>query len=589
MMKEIQRLFDIPYYQLKNYPKQDALGAKVGGKWVTNSIQEFIDNANLASRGLLKLGIGPGDKVAMISNNRPEWSMMDIGILQIGAIGVPVYPTASENDYKFIFNDAAIKLCIVSDKELLAKVRSVEKEVPTLQGVYTFENIDGAKPWTEILKLGDYDDGGEVEKLKANCKAEDLATLIYTSGTTGLPKGVMLSHRNIVSNCLACRDRLPIDHTARALSFLPICHIYERMLVYLYILSGVSVYYAESLETIGDNIREVKPHVFTAVPRLLEKVYDKIVAKGAALTGIKKKLFFWAVDLGLQYEPYGVNGAWYEFKLKIARKLIFSKWQEALGGNVKVVASGSAALQPRLARVFNAANVPVMEGYGLTETSPVVTVNCEKERGLVFGSVGRPIDGVTVKIAEDGEILVKGPNVMLGYYNRPDLTSEVIDGEGWFHTGDIGEMKNGAFLRITDRKKEIFKTSGGKYIAPQVMENKFKESRFIEQMMVVGENEKFPGALVVPAFAYLKEYCAEAGIEYKSDQDIVQNEQILRKIRAEIDQYNANYGSWEQVKRFELIPKEWSIDGGELTPTLKLKRKVILEKYKHLLEKIYNQ
>lgn len=588
-MEEIRCLFDIPYYQQKHYPKSDAFGAKINGEWVTQSIDEFLADANKVSKGLRKLGIGPNDKVAIIANNRPEWNIMDIGILQIGAIGVPIYPTISEADYKFIFNDAEVKLCVVSDEELLGKVKAIEGEVPTLNGVYTFDDIPGATSWKEILKLGEEGDQAEVDQLKSQCDPDGLATLIYTSGTTGLPKGVMLSHNNIISNCIASIERLPVDHHAKALSFLPLCHIYERMLVYLYILTGVSVYYAESMDTIGDNLREVQPDVFTAVPRLLEKVYDKIVAKGAMLSGIKKKLFFWALELGLKYEPYGANGGWYEFRLKIARKLIFSKWQEALGGRVKVVASGSAALQPRLARVFNAAAIPIMEGYGLTETSPVVSVNCEDNRGLRFGTVGRALKDVEVKIANDGEILVKGPNLMMGYYKRDDLTKEVIDEDGWFHTGDIGELQDGEYLRITDRKKEIFKTSGGKYIAPQVMENKFKESRFIEQVMVIGEYQKFPAAMVVPSFEFLKEYCEGKGIEYGSNEAIIKNQRIIDRIQKEIDQFNEGFGSWEQIKQFELLPEEWSIDGGELTPTLKLRRKKILEKYQHVHDKIYNQ
>ncbi len=588
-METVTRLFDIPYYQLKTYPKSDALAAKINGKWVTHSTQEFINKANLVSKGLLKLGIQPGDKIALISNNRPEWNMMDIGILQIGAVDVPVYPTISEADYKFIFNDAKVKLCVVSDEELLGKVMAIKDQVPSLQDVYTFNEINGAKHWSEILQLGQSGDDAEVERLKEAVNPEDLATLIYTSGTTGTPKGVMLNHRNIVSNSLASIPRLPVDHNAKSLSFLPICHVYERMITYLYMLTGVSIYYAESIDTIGDNLKEVKPQVFTAVPRLLEKVYDKIVAKGTELTGIKRKLFFWALELGHQYEPYGANGGWYEFKLRIARKLIFSKWQEALGGNVLAVASGSAALQPRLARVFHAAGIPIMEGYGLTETSPVVTVNCDYQKGVKFGTVGRVLDDVQVKIAEDGEILVKGPNVMMGYYNRPDATKEVMDDEGWFHTGDIGTMVDNDFLKITDRKKEIFKTSGGKYVAPQVLENKFKESRFIEQIIVIGENEKHPAALIVPAFEFLKEWCERKGIDCSTNEEIINHERVKARIMQEVEESNANFGNWEQVKKIELCTAEWSVDTGELTPTLKLKRKNIMSKYAALVEKIYRE
>jgi long-chain acyl-CoA synthetase len=588
-MEQVKRLFDIPYYQLQNYPKSDALCTKVNGEWVKYSTQEFINKANLFSRGLLALGVKPGDKIALIStNNRSEWNICDIGILQVGAIDVPVYPTISAADYKFIFNDAEVKLCFVSDKELYDKVNTVKNEIPSLKEIYTFNKVAGAKNWLDVLDAGMKVDIAEVEKIKNQVNEEELATLIYTSGTTGVPKGVMLSHKNIVSNAKACIERLPVDSKGKALSFLPVCHVYERMLHYLYMLTGVSVYFAESLDTIGDNLREVKPDVFTAVPRLLEKVYDKIIAKGEELSGIKRKLFFWAVSLGQQYDVVG-KSAWYNFKLAIARKLIFKKWQAALGGNAKAIASGSAALQPRLARVFLAAGIPVMEGYGLTETSPVVAVNCQKNNAVRIGTVGIPIKDVQVKIAEDGEILIKGPNVMMGYYKRPDLTAEVIDSEGWLHTGDIGEMVEGKFLKITDRKKEIFKTSGGKYIAPQMMENKFKESRFIEQIMVIGENQKHPAALIVPAFAFIKEWAARKNISgLNTNEDIINHSRVKERIWQEVKEMNKNFGHWEEVKKIELLPNEWSIDGGELTPTLKLKRKFILEKYKDVVARIYS-
>lgn len=589
MYDNITRLFDIHHHQLSKFPQSDALAAKVNGKWVTHSTQELIETGNKVSQALLAKGIKPGDKIAMISNNRPEWVMMDLGILQVGAINVPVYPTISEDDYTYIFNDAEVKMCFVSDAELLEKVTNINEKVPSLKEVFTFDQIDGGAHWSKFLEHADEAKQAEVEELKNGIKAEDLATLIYTSGTTGVPKGVMLSHKNIASNSVACVPRLPVDSSAKSLSFLPVCHVYERMLIYLYILTGVSIYFAESMETIGDNLREVKPDVFTAVPRLLEKVYDKIVNKGAELTGIKRALFFWALELGEKYEPYGKNGAFYEFKLGIARKIIFSKWQEALGGNTKAVASGSAALQPRLAKVFNAAGIPVMEGYGLTETSPVVTVNCEGEKGLMFGTVGRPIDGVEVKIAQDGEILVKGPNVMQGYYKKPDKTAEVLTEDGWFHTGDIGEFVGDNFLKITDRKKEIFKTSGGKYIAPQVMENKFKESRFIEQIMVIGEGKKHPAALIVPNFPFVEDWCERKEIEYKSMSHIITDERFVKRIHKEIDRFNEGFGKWEMIKKFELIDHEWSVESGELTPTLKLKRRKIMEKYAPLVEKIYSE
>jgi len=579
------RLFDFYDYQLEHFPKPDALAGKVNGIWKKYSTQEVIHMANGLSTGMIKKGIKPGDKVAIVSNNRPEWVIADLAILQIGAINVPVYPTITEADYKFIFNDAEVKIAFVSDQDLHTKVSNIKPQVSSLQSIYTFDEVQGAEHWSALKDpeplLAD------IQALRDQVKSTDLATLIYTSGTTGTPKGVMLSHKNVASNAIASKERLPVDSNAKGVSFLPLCHIYERMIIYLYTYTGVSLYFAESMETIGDDIRDVKPNVFTAVPRLLEKVYDKIVAKGAELTGVKKSLFFWAVKLGEKYEPYGQNGPFYEMKLKVARKLIFSKWQAALGGNIQAVASGSAALNPRLARIFNAAGIPILEGYGLTETSPVVSVNEVGNNGLKFGSTGRPIADVHVKIAEDGEILVKGPNVMMGYYKRPDLTDEVIDKDGWFHTGDIGEMVNGQFLRITDRKKEIFKTSGGKYIAPQLMENIYKESRFIEQIMVIGENRKHPAALIVPAFDFLKEWCQRKGYDCGSREAMIINEKVIARIQEEIDEKNAQFGKWEQVKKFELLAAEFSIQGGEITPTLKLKRKAILEKYKSLIEKIY--
>ncbi len=588
MATEIKRLFDFPYYQLENFPQTDALCSKVDGVWKPYSTQEFIDMANALSRGLLKLGIEPGDKIAMISTtNRPEWNMTDIGVLQTGAIDVPIYPTISAEDYAYILNHAECKMCFVSDSDVLEKLNSIKDKVPTLKYIYTYDKIDGAAHWHEMLDLNGEVNQAEVEKRKDAVKEEDLATLIYTSGTTGKPKGVMISHKNIASNSIASTERLPVDERAKALSFLPVCHVYERMIHYLYMMNGVSIYFAESMETIGDNLREVKPNVFTAVPRLLEKVYDKIVAKGAAAGGIKSQLFFWALNLGLRYEINGENGAWYEFQLKIARKLIFSKWAEALGGNCEVIASGSAALQPRLARVFHAAGLPVMEGYGLTETSPVISVNCADNDGVRFGTVGRKLTGVDVKIADDGEICVKGDLLMQGYYKEPEKTKEVIDEEGWFHTGDIGCFVNGDFLKITDRKKEIFKTSGGKYIAPQQMENKFKESNFIEQIMVIGENKKHPAALIVPAFQYVNDWCKIKGINVSSNQDLIANDKVVARILKEIDHFNQEFGKWEQIKKIELIDHEWTVDTEELTPTMKLKRKNIMGKYAQLVEKIY--
>jgi len=585
---EIKRLFDFPYHQLEQYNLKEALVTKYDGKWVATTTQSYLDQANAISRGLLKLGVKPNDKIAVISStNRTEWNIMDIGILQLGAQNVPIYPTISEEEYEYVLNHSESIYCFVSDEEVLNKVNAIKANVPTLKEVYSFDAINGCKSWEEV-KEEDKTLQPEVEKLKDAVKEDDLATLIYTSGTTGRPKGVMLSHKNVVSNAVNSASRFPIiPGQSKALSFLPVCHIYERMLMYLYQYTGVSIYFAESLDTISENLKEVQPEVMTAVPRLLEKVYDKIIAKGTDLTGIKKKLFFWAVETGLEYEPYGQNGWWYEKKLGIARKLIFSKWQEALGGNLKVIASGSAALQPRLARVFNAADIAVMEGYGLTETSPVISVNDMRDHGFKIGTVGKPIPQTEVKIAEDGEILIKGPQVMIGYYKDQEKTDEVLE-NGYFHTGDIGEIDNEGFLKITDRKKEMFKTSGGKYVAPQIIENMMKQSRFIEHIMVVGEGEKMPAALIQPNFEFVTEWAKLKNINVGSTpQEIASNEEVKNRIQEDVDLHNEKFGKWERVKRFELTPDAWSIEAGHLTPTMKLKRRIVKEKYLDLYNKIY--
>ncbi|MBX2948987.1 MAG: long-chain fatty acid--CoA ligase [Crocinitomicaceae bacterium] len=582
------RLFDLAYNQLNKFPNPNMFVTKANGKWEGVSTADFLKLAMETSRGLIALGVNPGDRIAVVSSNRVEWNTMDIAIQQIGAIMVPIYPNISEADYKYIFNNAGVRFCVVGNEELFQKISNIKDSITTLQKTYTFDLVNNAHHWLEIAALAGGVSEDEVKKRSEEIKNTDMVTIIYTSGTTGNPKGVMLSHNNILSNVLACQPRIPADQYSRVLTFLPVCHIYERMLHYLYIHLGASIYFAESLDTIGDNIREVKPHVFTAVPRLLEKVFDKIMAKGDELTGIKRKLFFWAVELAEEYDVKGKSG-WYHFRLNIARKLIFSKWQEALGGEVRAIASGSAALQPRLARIFLAAGVNVLEGYGLTETSPVVSVNCLKN-GIRIGTVGPLIDGVEVKIAEDGEILVKGPNVMMGYYNNPEATAEAIDAQGWFHTGDIGDFVEGKFLRITDRKKEMFKTSGGKFVVPQIMENTFKESRFIEQIMVLGEGQKFPSALIVPNFSFVKDWAERKGFDLrsKSNQEIIENTTVVERIGKEVTEFNKKFGHWEQIKKFELLPTELSVEGGELTPTLKLKRKIILEKYKALVDKIYS-
>jgi len=588
MAKTPTRIFDFLEYQLEKFPLEVCLSGKENGEWVKYSTKDIYDLSHQFSLGLLAEGVKPGDKIAIIShNNRPEWNVVDLGTIQIGAVDVPVYPTITEDDYLYIFNDAEIKMAFVSNMDLYNKLKNVQDKYPALEKIYIFEDHPGIPSWNEILEKGKDGDMDKLLEYKSKVDPESLATLIYTSGTTGNPKGVMLSHKNFVSNVINSMPRLPLDPGGKGVSFLPLCHVYERMITNLYLYSGTSIYYAESMETIGDNIKEVKPIVFTAVPRLLEKIYEKIMAKGSDLKGIKKMLFFWAVGLGERYEAYGKNGAWYEFKLKIARKLIFSKWMEALGGNVKIVASGSAALSPRLARIFMAAGVYVMEGYGLTETSPVISVNELQNDGFRFGTTGRLIKDVEVKIAEDGEILMKGPNLMMGYYKQPEKTAEAIDKDGWFHTGDIGILQEGQYLKITDRKKEMFKTSGGKYIAPQLIENDLKQSRFIEQVMVVGENKKHAAALIVPNFEFLKSYCKIQDIPWESDSQIITDQTINARIQQELDFYNQKFAQWETIKKFKLLPAEFSIDGGELTPTLKLKRKVVMSKNQALVDEMY--
>lgn len=589
-MNNITRLFDFPYYQLEKYNLKDALVTKYDGQWIKTSTQEYLDKANSISRGLLRLGVNKNDKIAIISsNNRTEWHITDIGVLQTGAQTVPMYPTISAEDYEYILNHSESKYVFVSDDEVYEKLKSVKANVPTLKEVYSYNDIAGCRSWKEILELGaDKENQDVVEDRKNNVLTTDLATIIYTSGTTGRPKGVMLTHQNIVSDVLMSAPRVPLRAgDTRALSFLPICHIFERMLTYLYQYYGISIYFAESIEKISDNLKEVKPHVMSVVPRLLEKVYDKIYAKGADLTGIKKALFFWALDLGMDYKPYKQNGAFYEFKLKIARKLIFSKWQEGLGGELELLVSGSAALQSRLTKVFCAANIPVMEGYGLTETSPVISVNDMRNGGFRVGTVGKVLDGVEVKIAEDGEILCKGPNVMMGYYKDETQTAEVLK-DGYFHTGDIGEIDSDGFLKITDRKKEMFKTSGGKYVAPQILENTFKQSRFIEQIMVIGDGEKMPAAFIQPNFEFVREWATRHNnSSFASNEELCNSKMVIDRIQEEIDQCNEKFGNWEKVKRFELTPDVWSIVDGHLTPTMKLKRKIIKEKYNDLYQKIY--
>ena len=590
------RLFDFLEWQLQKFPQEDMLAAKENGVWRKYSTQEIKQITDSLSMGLLKAGIGyqdgsieGRDKIAVLSNNRPEWLILDLAVQQTGAVLTPIYPTISVNELEFILNDASIKLVFVSDQELYDKVQSIRSKTPSVQAVYTFNPIQEALHWRELLHTGGEQELEALKLSKEQVKGNELATILYTSGTTGFPKGVMLSHHNILDNIMNVEELLvPVCGASdRALSFLPLNHIFERVISYVYMFRGVSIYYAENLDTIGDNLKEVQPNLFSTVPRLLEKVYEKIMNKGRELTGIKKKLFFWAVAVGSRYEVDKNMGLGYNIQLAIANKLIFSKWREALGGNVKAIVTGAAACQVRLLKVFTAAKITIMEGYGLTETSPVISVNHYDPSGRRFGTVGKVIRNVEVKLAEDGEICCKGSNVMMGYYKRPDLTAECIDKDGWFHTGDIGVWVEDKFLKITDRKKEIFKTSGGKYVAPQPIENKMKESPFIEQMIVVGAERKFTAALIVPAFANLKTWCEKNGIETTTNDQMVHHPRVVEYYKSIIEKYNPQFNPVEQVKKFELLNAEWTINGGELTPTLKLKRKVIMEKYADAVERIY--
>ena len=587
---DIKRTFDIlDQYKELFFHKNDALAGKEDGKWELYSSRDYIDQANWISYGLMELGLKKGDMVATVSNNRPEWNIIDMGLSQAGIIHIPIYPTISKEEYEFILNHSEPKLVIVSDKMLLAKIRPIVKNSKTIREIYSYDKIEGAKNWKEILESGKENElkhKNELVKIKQSISPDDLVTLIYTSGTTGFPKGVMLSHNNIVSNVKAISGVHSLNHTHRVLSFLPLSHVYERMVNYHFQYKGLSIYYAENMGTIVQDLNDVKPHAFNSVPRLLERVYDKIIGKGKDLSYIKKHIFFWAVNLGLKYNPHG-NNLWYEIQLKIARKLIFSKWKQGLGGNVEIIVSGGAALQPRLAHIFWAADMKVLEGYGLTETSPVIAANNLNTMDVMFGTVGRVIEFVEIKIAEDGEILCKGPNVMLGYYKAPELTAEVIDNEGWFHTGDIGIMVDNKYLKITDRKKEIFKLSSGKYIAPQVIENKLKESFFIENLMVVGENQKFASALISPNYEFLHNWATIHGLKYRDNIELIALPQVIARFQKEVNLINKDMGLTEQIKRFRLVAEEWGPQTGELSPTLKLKRKVISDKYKAILNGIY--
>ncbi len=588
---QVTRLFDFLTEQIEKHADQPFIASKVHKQWKHFSFSETQEISDRVSQLLMSLGLKKDDKIAIISANRTEWNFTDIGSQQIGLINVPMYPTIAEKDYEFIFNDAGIQYAFVGDESIYNKVRPLMGKVSSLKGIYTFDKVNGANYFWDALPALIAVNKEEIKKRRDVVTEDDLATIIYTSGTTGNPKGVMLMHRNMVSNIKSVQEVTPFADGEKALSFLPLNHSFERIVFFSYLAYGIHIHYAESLEAIGDNLKEVKPYCFTTVPRLLEKVYEKIMAKGSELTGFKRKLFFWSIDLGSQYQIGGGNSIFYKIQLGIARKLVFSKWQEALGGRVEFIVTGASAMQPRLIKLFTAAGINVLEGYGLTETSPVLCANRIDEKERCIGTVGMPIPHVEIKLANDGEILAKGPNIMKGYYNRTDLTEEVIDKDGWFHTGDIGtwvEKHGHKFLKITDRKKELFKTAGGKYIAPQVVEEKMKESRFIEQMMVVGgDDKKYIAALIVPSFVNCLDWAKENGVSVTNNTEIVSNEKIKALINAEVEKYNNDFGKWEQVKKFALLSAEWSVEAGELTPTMKVKRRVIAERYRVTIEELF--
>ena len=587
---EVTRIFDLlPYHEATFKPKDDVLASKENGEWARYSIKQYREIVNNISYGFLALGVQPGDKIAQISSNRAEWNFVDMAILQVGAIHVPIYPTISESDYKYILSHAEVTFLFISGQDLLRKINHILPEIKHIKGVFTYRDHHEHKHLNELIELGKQNaDQYGLNARKLAVKPEDVATIIYTSGTTGNPKGVMLTHLNIISNFKVCAYIPPFGEEAKAVSYLPLCHVYERMLNYLYHYLGFSIYYAENLGTITDNMKEVKPDILSTVPRLLEKIYDKLFATGHKLKGAKRWIFFWALHLALRYELNGANGWFYELKRKLYDKLVYSKWRDALGGKHLLVVSGGAALQPRLARMFTCAGINVLEGYGLTETSPVIAVCDLSENGTKFGTVGKVLRGVQVRIAEDGEVLCKGPNVMKGYYREPEMTAEVIDSEGWLHTGDLGRIEPEGQLKITGSKKELFKTSFGKYISPQPIEDKFKESLFIDQIIVVGEHQKFAGALIVPDFTFLKSYCAIKGIPYTTDTEIIKLPRILKRFKVEIDKYNVSLGDTEKIKTWAFIDTEWSPDSGELTPTLKLRRNFICKKYEAMIAQLFN-
>jgi long-chain acyl-CoA synthetase len=586
---EVKRTFDIIQWNLEKYPRPVMYGGKRDNEWITYSTEEVRDYVNYVSYGLLSMGYLKGDKIATISGNKPEWNFVDMGLAQAGFIHVPIYPTIGTDEYEYILKHSDVKVIIVGNKTIYNKVIPIAGTVEHLKDIFSFDPVEGVRPFNEIIEAGKANSDrleGELSAIRDGIRPEDLVTIIYTSGTTGNSKGVMLSHNNLVKNAITTSKAHHLGYGHRAVSFLPLCHVYERMVNYHFQYKGISIYYVENMGTVSEAVKEIKPHIFNTVPRLLEKIYDNIMAKGRNLPWIKKNIFFWAVNLGLKFRLKG-NSRFYKFRLGIARKLIFSKWQEALGGELQVMVSGGAALQSRLEKIFWAAGLPVIQGYGLTETSPVIAVNPFRVDEIGFGTVGPVIEGVEVKIADDGEILCRGENIMMGYYKAPELTEEMIDSEGWLHTGDIGIIEEGRFLRITDRKKEMFKLSAGKYIAPQVIENKLKESFFIEQAMVIGENEKFASALLSPNFSYLHDWCSLHKIQFRDNNELIENQEVLDRFSREVKEVNKSLGEHEQIKRFRLVTEEWSAQTGELSPTLKLKRNYLAKEYSNIISEIY--
>jgi len=595
-MNKPERLFDCIAYQLEKFPKPDMLAGKEMGDWRRYSTREISETVDTLAAGLLALGVQGGDltvekqdKIAIISGNRPEWLIVDLAVQKLGAVLVPIYPTTSNAEIEFIFRDASVKYVFAGNEELYHKITQIRPVIPSIQNIYCFDLIKGADHWSVLQQLSSSDNRREVQRISDTILPDHLTTIIYTSGTTGTPKGVMLTHRNILSNVMLSKQSFPFEDRPdfRALSFLPLNHIFEKMVSYIYMFSGNSIYYAESMDTISKNLREVKPDLFTTVPRLLEKVYERIMNAGAEQKGIKRRIFFWSVDRAKEYDNIRDQGIWYKIQLYLANKLVYKKWREALGNNIKYIIVGGAACQERLIRIFSAANLPVYEGYGPTENSPVIAVNRRGEGLCRFGTVGPVLDGVELRLEADGEIVVRGPSMMKGYYKRPDLTAETII-DGWLHTGDIGVLEDGKYLRITDRKKELFKTSGGKYVAPSAIENKLKESRFIEQVLVVGAEKKFVGALIVPSFSQLTEWCKQNNLDTSSHEAMIQNHSVIAFFKEIINTFNQQFNHVEQIKKFELLPIEWSIETGELTPKMSSRRKIILEKYKSYIDRIYN-